>query len=242
MPTEAPSAGTTRVEPASSVIQLDCVSKTYARDGVPVEALRKVDLRVATGEYVAVMGPSGSGKSTLLHVLGLLDDEYEGEYRFLDRLTSGRTSEELSSLRNLEIGFVFQTFHLLPHLSILENVELPALYAGALPAAECRARARVHLEQLGLGQRLDHAPNAVSIGQRQRAAIARALVNEPSLILADEPTGALDSKTVREILEVFDELHRGGATIVVITHDPEVAEAAGRTVYLRDGQLIEGAR
>jgi putative ABC transport system ATP-binding protein len=186
------------------------------------------------------MGPSGSGKSTLLHILGLLDADYEGSYEFDGALVSGRAADELSVLRNRDIGFVFQQFHLLPQLSILENAALPALYARTRPARECEAVARARLEQLGLGSRLDHRPNELSAGQRQRAAFARALVNDPRLLLADEPTGALDSKTAREIMELFADLHRQGTTIVLITHDHEVAHAAERIVHVRDGQIQGG--
>ena len=172
----------------SPLIHLAGVSKTYGRDGVPVVALRGVDLAVSTGELTAVMGPSGSGKSTLLHILGLLDADYEGTYHFGGQRMSGRSQDELSRLRNREIGFVFQQFHLLPQLTILENAALPALYARDRGLEECRDRARERLVQVGLGNRLDHRPNEISAGQRQRTAIARALVNEPRLILADEPT------------------------------------------------------
>jgi putative ABC transport system ATP-binding protein len=217
------------------------VSKEYRRDGVAVPALRAVDLEVRRGDFVAVMGPSGSGKSTLLHVLGLLDADYEGRYELAGRAVSGCSGDELARIRNREIGFVFQTFQLLPGLTILENAELPALYARDRDAGRCRADARQRLEQMGLGHRLDHRPTQLSIGQRQRAAIARALVNAPSLVLADEPTGALDSKTAQEILGIFGALHAGGATIVLVTHDAEVAAAAERVIHVRDGEVHDGA-
>jgi putative ABC transport system ATP-binding protein len=185
------------------------------------------------------MGRSGSGKSTLLHILGLLDAEYDGRYVFDGQLVSGLSADALSRLRNRKIGFVFQQFHLLPQLTILENAALPALYAGGRPR-QCRAAARARLEQMGLGHRLDHRPNELSIGQRQRAAIARALVNEPRLLLADEPTGALDSRTAMEILELLRDLHRGGATVVLVTHDHEVGAAAERIVHIRDGTTDDG--
>jgi putative ABC transport system ATP-binding protein len=219
------------------LIQLFEVHKSYRREGTPVHALRGVDLAIEKGEFAAIMGKSGSGKSTLLHLLGLLDADYEGRYVFEGELVSGRTPDQLSQLRNRRIGFVFQTFHLLPRLSILENAELPALYARNRSAADCRVAARARLEQMGLGERLDHKPSELSIGQRQRAATARALVNEPPLLLADEPTGALDSKTAREILDVLSGLHAGGVTVVLVTHDEEVASAAGRVVHVRDGQI-----
>jgi putative ABC transport system ATP-binding protein len=222
------------------LIRLSGVSRIFARDGVPVTALRGVDLQIERGELAAVTGPSGSGKSTLLHILGLLDWDYEGTYHLAGRLVSGLSPDQLSVLRNRSIGFVFQQFHLLPQLSILENAALPALYSRSLPAAECERRARQRLEQVGLAHRLDHRPNELSAGQRQRAAIARALVNEPELILADEPTGALDTKNVREILGLLTELHGAGSTLVIITHDAEVAAVAPRTIHVRDGQTLDG--
>ncbi|RMD85892.1 MAG: ABC transporter ATP-binding protein [Candidatus Dadabacteria bacterium] len=226
--------------PKGSVIRLDSVSKVYDREGVPVVALRAVTLEVRRGEFVVIMGPSGSGKSTLLHILGFLDADYEGTYRFDGRVVSRASSDELARLRNREVGFVFQSFHLLGQLSVLDNVALPALYARDRSPAECRRAARERLEQLGLGDRLDHRPAELSVGQRQRAAIARALINDPSVLLADEPTGALDSATAREILEVFRDLHRRGATIVLVTHDPEVAAAGERIVRVRDGRIHDG--
>ena len=225
---------------SEALIRLAGVSKTYGRDGVPVHALRGVDLVVNRGEFVAVMGPSGSGKSTLLHVLGLLDADYEGTYHMDGELMTGRTADDLSVLRNRSIGFVFQQFHLLPQLSILENAALPALYARDRNPADCERRARERLEHMGLAERIHHRPNELSAGQRQRAAIARSLVNGPRLLLADEPTGALDSKNAREILELFTTLHRDGATIVIITHDGEVAAAAERSIHVRDGQTLDG--
>lgn len=222
------------------LIRLVGVCKTFGHEGVPVQALRGVDLEVARGEFVAIMGPSGSGKSTLLHVLGLLDADYEGTYHLNGEQMSGRSADDLSVLRNRSIGFVFQQFHLLPQLTILENAALPALYARDRDPAECERQARVQLEKMGLGERLDHRPSELSSGQRQRAAIARSLVNEPQLILADEPTGALDSKNVREILDLFGTLHQSGSTILMITHDGEVAATAERTIHVRDGQTLDG--
>ena len=221
------------------IINLEHVSKTYHREGAVVQALRGVDLIIRPGEFAAIMGRSGSGKSTLLHILGLLDDEYEGTYRLEGELVSGLSPDDLSRLRNRKIGFVFQAFLLLPQLSILENTELPALYAGRAPS-ECRAAARTRLAQMGLGQRLDHKPMELSIGQRQRAAIARALVNEPRMLLADEPTGALDTRTAQEILDIFHDLHRDGATVVLVTHDREVGETAERIIHITDGQTHDG--
>ncbi len=240
-----PRSGEARALPAPAAreasIVLEGVRKTYRRDGTPVEALRDVDLHVAAGEFVAIMGRSGSGKSTLLHILGLLDAEYEGRYVLDGNEVSGRTADELSPLRNRLIGFVFQSFHLLPQLSILDNAALPALYARDRDPARCLAEARRRLEEMGLGDRLGHRPGELSIGQRQRAAIARALVYDPRLLLADEPTGALDSRTADEILAILHTLHEGGSTIVMVTHDPEVAAVAGRIVQIRDGQAHDGA-
>jgi putative ABC transport system ATP-binding protein len=228
------------IAPRPDMIRLTTVSKTYRRDGVPVRALRRVDLRIEQGEFVAIMGPSGSGKSTLLHILGLLDTEYEGTYRLAGELVSGYSADDLAVSRNRKIGFVFQAFFLLPQLTILENAALPALYAGDRTQAECEAMARAQLEQMQLGARLSHRPSELSIGQRQRAAIARALVNDPQLVLADEPTGALDSKTARRILDIFADLHRSGRTVVLVTHDHDVAAVADRIVHVRDGQTIDG--
>lgn len=225
---------------APEVIRLAGVAKTYHRDGVPVAALRSVDLRIARGEFVAIMGRSGSGKSTLLHILGLLDAEYEGRYELAGTCVSGQSADSLAPLRNRLIGFVFQSFHLLPQLSILENAALPALYARDRERDACFAAARTRLVEMGLGDRLEHRPGELSIGQRQRAAIARALVNAPSLLLADEPTGALDSRTAEEILEVLGDLHAAGATLVMVTHDPEVAAVASRLVQIRDGRAHDG--
>lgn len=222
------------------LIRLSGVSKTYGHEGVLVTALRGVDLSVARGEFAAVMGPSGSGKSTLLHILGLLDADYQGSYDFDGELVSGRSADALSVLRNREIGFVFQQFHLLPQLSILENAALPALYARDRAPEECEAVARQRLEEVGLADRLEHRPNELSSGQRQRAAVARSLVNEPRLILADEPTGALDSKSAQEIMDLLLHLHRAGSTIVLITHDLDVASATERIIHIRDGQTIDG--
>ena len=221
------------------VIKLERVSKTYRRQGAEVIALRAVDLVIRPGEFAAIMGRSGSGKSTLLHVLGLLDEEYDGSYWLDGDLVSGIEPDHLARLRNRKIGFVFQSFLLLPQLNILENAELPALYAGRAPH-ESRAAARAKLEQMGLGHRLEHKPMELSIGQRQRAAIARALVNEPRVLLADEPTGALDTRTAQEILDILHDLHRDGATVVLVTHDHEVGEAAERIIHITDGQTHDG--
>jgi putative ABC transport system ATP-binding protein len=220
-----------------AAIRLRDVYKTYQMGGTEVAALRGVDVDIRTGEFVAIMGPSGSGKSTLLHVLGLVDTEYDGRYELGDQVVSGHTADDLAELRNREIGFVFQAFFLLPQLSILDNAALPALYARNRSPDDCRAEARARLEEMGLGDRLQHRPQELSIGQRPRAAIARALVNQPRVILADEPTGALDSKTAREILDIFADLHGRGATIIMVTHDHEVAASAERVIHVRDGQI-----
>jgi len=222
------------------VIRLARIFKKYTRDATPVEALRGIDLVIHSGEFTAIMGRSGSGKSTLLHVLGLLDAEYEGEYWFDGELVSGRTADQLAPLRNRAIGFVFQSFHLLAPLTILENVALPALYARRLTPTQCREVARQRLAQMGLADRLTHRPKELSIGQRQRVAIARALVNEPRVILADEPTGALDSRTADEILGIFQQLHRDGVTIVMVTHDQVIGAATERIIHIRDGRSDDG--
>jgi putative ABC transport system ATP-binding protein len=229
-----------RAAAAISQIRLRDVSKTYRRSGVPVPALHGIDLEIAPGEFAAIMGPSGSGKSTLLHILGLVDTEYEGSYQLGGRVVSGYSSDVLCGLRNREIGFVFQAFHLLPQLSVLENTALPALYARDRPTQECRTQARSRVEEMGLGDRLLHRPHELSMGQRQRVAIARALINHPRVLLADEPTGALDSKTAHEILQVLIKLHRRGATIVLVTHSREVASVAERVIHVRDGQIHDG--
>ena len=221
-------------------IRLRDISKIYRRSGVPVPALRGIDLEIAPGEFAAIMGPSGSGKSTLLHILGLVDTDYEGRYELGGRVVSGFRSDDLAGLRNREIGFVFQAFHLLPQLSVLDNAALPALYSRDRPPEVCRDEARARIEEMGLGDRLLHRPHELSMGQRQRAAIARALINEPRVLLADEPTGALDSKTAEEILGIFRELHRRGSTIVLVTHDREVASVAERLIHVRDGQIHDG--
>ena len=221
------------------LIRLSGVRKTYSQGEVVVPALQHVELSVQAAELLAIMGPSGSGKSTLLHILGLLDADYSGSYWLDGRAVSDLQPDELAPVRNREIGFVFQQFHLLPGLSILENAALPALYARDRSPEQCRNDARYRLEQMGLSQRLDHRPNQLSMGQRQRAAIARSLVNSPSLLLADEPTGALDSKTVREILDILSDLNQQGTTVVLVTHDRNVAAIAHRTLQVRDGEVFD---
>ncbi len=224
----------------SWAVRLRDVHRVYSRSGAPVPALRGIDVDVAEGEFTAIMGPSGSGKSTLLHILGLVDTDYEGSYEFCGRRVSGFSSDELAPVRNREIGFVFQAFHLLPQLSILDNAALPALYARDRTREDCFDTARARLEEMGLGDRLEHKPTELSIGQRQRAAIARSLVNRPRVLLADEPTGALDSKTAQEIMDILGELHLRGSTLILITHDREVAESAERVIHVRDGQIHDG--
>jgi putative ABC transport system ATP-binding protein len=224
----------------TAIIELDGVRKTYATGAVEVEALRGISLSISAGEYVAVMGPSGSGKSTLMHILGCLDVPSSGAYRMAGEDVSQMDEEALAHVRNRRIGFVFQMFNLLPSLSALRNVELPLAYAG-VGRAERRARAQQALEQVGLDDRIEHRPGELSGGQQQRVAVARALVTEPALILADEPTGNLDSTSTADVLGLFGELHRAGRTIVLITHERDVAAAAGRRVLIHDGRLVERA-
>jgi putative ABC transport system ATP-binding protein len=219
-----------------ALIELQDVYKIYDMGAEKVHALNGIDLHLDRGEYVAIMGASGSGKSTLMNLLGCLDTPSSGSYRLNGVAVEELDDTQLAAIRNKEIGFVFQTFNLLPRTDALHNVELPLIYAG-IPRRERRARARRALERVGLGDRTYHNPNELSGGQRQRVAIARALVNEPSLLLADEPTGNLDSTTSDEIMELFDELHAGGNTVVVVTHEPDIAEHAWRRINLRDGKV-----
>ncbi|MBC3872844.1 ABC transporter ATP-binding protein [Undibacterium flavidum] len=220
------------------MIALKNIRKTYQQGGNDIRALDGVDLSIARGEFVAIMGPSGSGKSTLLNVLGALDKPDSGTYHLEQDEIGSMDDDASSDLRNRRIGFVFQSFHLLPRLSVLENVLLPQRYAEqADPEAETRAR---HLlERMGLGQRISHLPGELSGGQLQRAAIARALLNQPALLLADEPTGNLDSKSANDVLELLAELHANGQTMVLVTHDPHIAAKAQRTIYLKDGKVDE---
>ncbi|MCI5080304.1 MAG: ABC transporter ATP-binding protein [Saprospiraceae bacterium] len=220
-----------------SVISVDSLKKTYIMGTTEVHALKSITLNIDSNEYVALMGPSGSGKSTLMNLLGCLDTPSAGDYILNGTNVSTMTDAELAEVRNKEIGFVFQTFNLLPRLSALENVALPLVYGG-VSKRERLDRAQEVLAAVGLGDRVDHKPNELSGGQRQRVAIARALVNDPSIILADEPTGNLDTKTSIEIMGIFEKIHSQGNTVILVTHEPDIAEHAHRIVRLRDG-LVE---
>jgi putative ABC transport system ATP-binding protein len=222
-------------------LSLQDVVKTYPMGVEEVRALNGVSLDVARNEYVAIMGPSGSGKSTLMNILGCLDVPSSGSYRLEGRMVDRLTEAQLAEVRNRQIGFVFQTFNLLPRADILHNVELPLIYAG-VARAERRARAAEALERVGLGDRMKHRPNELSGGQRQRAAIARALVHNPSILLADEPTGNLDTKTGDSIMEMLDGLHSTGQTIILVTHEEYIAGHAQRTIRLRDGRVESDLR
>jgi len=219
------------------VAQLQGVGKVYGSGEMAVRALDHVDLTVNRGDYLAVMGASGSGKSTAMNILGCLDRPSSGSYRLNNTPVEGLSDDQLADLRNRDLGFVFQQFHLLPQLSALDNVMLPMVYAG-VPAPERRQRAQEALERVGLGQRLNNKPNQLSGGQQQRVAIARAIINKPALLLADEPTGALDSQTTAEVLDIFDALHRGGMTLVMVTHEDDVAARAEKIVQFRDGRIL----
>ncbi len=223
-------------ERSASLIALEGVTKTYDAGDLAVHALQGIDLTIERGQMVAIMGPSGSGKSTLMHIVGCLDTPTGGVYRLEGEDVSDMSSFKLAGVRNRKIGFVFQTFNLLPKASILRNVELPLLYGGVDRGAR-RERAIEALGRVGLAERARHRPSELSGGQRQRVAIARAIANRPSLILADEPTGNLDTKTGAEILELFDGMHARGETIIIVTHDPRVAEHCERKVHIVDGQI-----
>ena len=223
------------------IIQLDAITKTYRMGEVDVHALRGVSLAVSEGEFVAIMGASGSGKSTLMNVIGCLDRPTSGSYRLAGTEVSHLDRDALAAVRNRTLGFVFQSFNLLSRTSALENVELPLVYSG-MGARERHARAREALERVGLGDRVDHHPNQLSGGQQQRVAIARAIVSHPHVILADEPTGALDSRTSVEVMAILQELGREGLTVVLVTHEPDIAEFASRLVVLRDGLVKSDER
>ena len=223
-------------EAGPAVAQLRDVSKVYGSGETEVKALNGLDLDVLRGDYLAVMGASGSGKSTAMNVLGCLDRPTSGSYRLNGTAVEQLDDDALADLRNQELGFVFQQFHLLPHSTALENVMLPMIYAG-LSASERQQRGTAALQQVGLGQRMDNRPNQLSGGQQQRVAIARAIINKPALLLADEPTGALDSRTTNDVLNLFDELHAQGITLVLVTHEDEVAARAQRVIHFRDGKV-----
>ncbi len=232
--TTTPPVGTSE----TAVIELERVTKVYRTGTISVAALRGVSLTIQEGEYVAIIGPSGSGKSTLMHILGCLDTPSSGQYRLAGESVSGMSETALAEVRNRRIGFVFQQFNLLASMSAWQNVELPLVYAG-VPRGERRQRAMDALARVGLASRVLHRPGELSGGQQQRVAVARALVTEPDLILADEPTGNLDSVSAADVLRLMDELHESGRTLVLITHDAEVASASGRVLGIRDGLLTE---
>ncbi len=226
---------------STPLIRLEDVAKTYRMGDVEVHALRGVTLSIEHGEFTAVMGASGSGKSTLMNILGCLDRPTRGRYLLEGKEVSRFSSDRLAEVRNRTVGFVFQNFNLLSRTSALENVELPLLYAG-VPTVERHRRAIEALARVGLGDRADHRPNQMSGGQQQRVAIARALVNQPRVILADEPTGNLDSRTSTEVMALFQELGRAGITVVLVTHEPDISEYAARIVVTRDGQILSDQR
>ncbi len=226
---------------ASPLITMEGVTKTYDAGELAVQALAGIDLAIEKGQMVAIIGPSGSGKSTLMHILGCLDAPSSGVYRLDGKDVSTLSGFQLAAIRNQKVGFVFQTFNLLPKASLQRNVELPLLYAG-IGSGERKELAVAALRRVGLAERAKHRPSELSGGQRQRAAIARAIVNSPSLILADEPTGNLDTKTGLEILEIFDAMHARGETIVIVTHDPRIAERCERVVQIVDGRIEKDTR
>lgn len=214
------------------------IEKTYRLGRVDVHALRGADCEVEAGEYVAITGPSGSGKSTLMHILGCLDTPTAGRYELDGQDVGALRGQALAQVRNLKVGFVFQTFNLMPRLDVLENVALPLQYRGGVPRRERNARARAILDRLGLGDRMTHRPDELSGGERQRVAIARALVGEPAILMADEPTGNLDSTSGAEVMRTFRELHDAGHTVLLVTHDPRVAAEAQRAIEIADGRVV----
>ena len=219
------------------IITVNNINKTYKNGALELQVLKNISFKVNKGEFLAIMGSSGSGKSTMMNILACLDSQYEGTY-ILDGIDISKLTEnQLSEIRNKKIGFIFQSFNLLPRLSALENVELPLVYS-SVPKAERHKRAAELLEMVGLKDRMHHKPNELSGGQRQRVAIARALVNDPSIILADEPTGNLDSKSEEEIIEILQELNRTGKTIVIVTHEPNIGDIAQRKIIFKDGEII----
>ncbi|RKN78232.1 ABC transporter ATP-binding protein [Paenibacillus ginsengarvi] len=223
------------------IIELSGIDKTYGRGAEQIQILKQVSMTVNEGEFVAIVGPSGSGKSTLMNTIGLLDTPTSGTYKLDGVVTEKLNDSQMASVRNKKIGFIFQQFNLLPRLTALENVELPLIYAG-MGKSERKERARSMLESLGMGPRVDHKPSQLSGGQQQRVAIARALAGSPSLLLADEPTGALDSRTGTEVLELMIRLNEEGNTIVLITHDLHIADNARRVVSIRDGEIVSDVR
>jgi len=223
------------------LIQIENLSKVYQLGQIEVPALKNISLNIAENEYVSIMGPSGSGKSTLMNIIGCLDVLTEGRYILNNQDVSNLVDDQLAVIRNKEIGFVFQTFNLLPRATSLQNVELPLIYNGT-PRQKRKEMANTALEKVGLGDRADHKPSELSGGQRQRVAIARALINNPSIILADEPTGNLDSKTGDEIMEIFNELHESGNTIITVTHEESIASHSKRTIRLFDGLIADDKR
>ena len=219
------------------IITVDNINKTYKNGSLELQVLKNISFKVDKGEFLAIMGSSGSGKSTMMNILGCLDNQYEGRY-ILDGIDISKSTEnELSEIRNKKIGFIFQSFNLLPRLTALENVELPLVYS-SIPKEERHKRANELLEMVGLKERIHHRPNELSGGQRQRVAIARALANNPSIILADEPTGNLDSKSEGEIIEILQKLNKMGKTIVIVTHEPSIGEIAERKIVFKDGEII----
>ncbi|HEY7884118.1 MAG TPA: ABC transporter ATP-binding protein [Cellvibrionaceae bacterium] len=221
-----------------AIIELENLQKVYQTGDISVAALQSVSFTIAENEFIAIMGPSGSGKSTLMNILGCLDQPTGGTYRLGGREVSTMSDDELAAVRNRDIGFVFQSFHLLPRLNIVRNVMLPLKFS-TIEFDEAQIRAREMLTRVGLESRLGHVPNELSGGQRQRVAIARALVNRPKIVFADEPTGNLDSKTSVEIMELFTELHQAGQTIILVTHEPEIAQYAQKIIHMRDGAIEE---
>jgi len=220
------------------LIEARGLTKVYRLGRVDVPALRGVDVDIAEGEFVAIVGPSGSGKSTLMHILGCLDTPSEGAYRLDGEDVSGLRGKRLARVRNRKVGFVFQTFNLMPRMSVEENVALPLKYRGGVPRPERRARARELLERLGLAHRIGHRPDELSGGERQRVAIARALVGRPAIVMADEPTGNLDSRAGAEVLGTLEELHAAGHTILMVSHDSGIAARADRTIHIADGRVV----